>query len=75
MRKPEIKTADLIAEALYQAEPPELLGDVGDDSAFATETHPEGLRYGETPHPPGSVQHSPVIAEKPQAKEGDISIG
>jgi hypothetical protein len=47
----------------------------GDDSAFATETHPEGLRYGETPHPPGSVQHSPVIAEKPQAKEGDISIG
>jgi hypothetical protein len=29
MRKPEIKTADLIAEALYQAEPPELLGDVG----------------------------------------------
>jgi len=75
MRKPEIKTADLIAEALYQADPPALPGDVGDDSAFATETHPEGLRYGETPHPPGSVQHNPALAEKPAAKEGDISIG
>ena len=43
MRKPEIKVADLIAEALYQPDPPVLLGDVGDDSVFATETHPEGL--------------------------------
>ncbi|MDP5239181.1 hypothetical protein Q9Q94_06555 [Uliginosibacterium sp. 31-16] len=74
MRKPEIKVADLIAEALYQPEPPALPGDVGDDSVFATETHPEGLRYGEQPHPPGTVQHGAIL-KKSGSGNGDISIG
>ncbi len=74
MRKPEIKVADLIAEALYQPDPPVLLGDVGDDSVFATESHPEGLRYGEQAHPPGSVQHGAIL-KKPESEHGDISIG
>lgn len=74
MLTPDVKNEDPIEEARFQPEPPVLLGDVGDDSAFATETHPEGLRYGETPHPPGSVEHGSASKTR-HPVNGDLSIG
>ena len=75
MSKPDEKNEDLIEDAVFQPEPPALLGDVGEDDAFATETHPEGLRYGEKPHPPGSVEHGESVEGPPPPVNGEISIG
>lgn len=73
MRKPD-ESEDLIAKARFSSEPPILFGDVGQDDAFATESNPEGLRYGEKPHPPGSVEHGNGAANAPLSR-GLISIG
>ena len=59
-----------------RAERGPVIGDFGQDDAFATESHPEGLRYGERPHEPGSEYHGPKGgAEKTPHKDGDNSIG
>ncbi len=39
------------------SERPPVAGDRGQDDAFATESNPEGLRYGEKPHKPGELPH------------------
>lgn len=75
MNKPDDKHEDLIEEARFATVPPALLGDVGQDDAFATESHPEGLRYGEKKHPPGSVEHGAAPVKPPVKDHGDISIG
>jgi hypothetical protein len=75
MNKADDKIEDLINGARFSSEPPVLLGDVGEDDAFATESHPEGLRYGERPHPPGSVEHGDGLPKPPPAEHGEISIG
>jgi len=48
---------DVLEEARFADERPELIADFGQDDCFATETHPEGLRYGERKHPPGTEFH------------------
>ncbi|MDQ7988520.1 MAG: hypothetical protein REI09_02695 [Candidatus Dactylopiibacterium sp.] len=57
---------------------PEILGDFGQDDAFSTESHPEGLRYDEgPPGAPGSLPHPPR-PPRPEADKDDppdISIG
>jgi hypothetical protein len=58
----------------FQPEPPAVIGDVGQDDAFATESHPEGLRYGEKPHAPGSEPHGKK-KEEGDHQEAPISIG
>ena len=76
MRKLETASAAPVADTLNPPEPPLILGD---DSAFATESEPEGLRYGEQPHPPGSVYHGSVKPDPatpdPAPPHGEISIG
>jgi hypothetical protein len=64
---------DLIGVARYHAWRPPLICDFGQDSVFATETHPEGLRYGETPHAPGTEPHHAPNPHQPEP--GVISIG
>lgn len=53
---------------------PQLFGDMGQDDVFATESNPEGLRYGEGPHAPGCLAH-PVRALVEPPPHGEISIG
>jgi hypothetical protein len=53
---------------------PQVIGDFGQDDAFATESNPEGLRYGEAPHAPGCLPHPPKTAVLPP-EHGEISIG
>lgn len=53
---------------------PQVIGNVGQDDAFATESQPEGLRYGEGPHAPGCLAHPPLLKSE-EAPQGDISIG
>ncbi len=53
---------------------PQVIGDFGQDDAFATESNPEGLRYGEAPHAPGSLAH-PTRKTAPPPEHGEISIG
>lgn len=55
-------------------QPPQLIGDLGQDDVFATESNPEGLRYGEAPHAPGCLAH-PVPPLVPPPEHGEISIG
>jgi len=60
----------------FQTERPTTFGDIGQDDAFATESHPEGLRYGERPRPPGSEHHGEGDSpDKPHPKEPIISVG
>ncbi|MCL2658149.1 MAG: hypothetical protein FWD62_12200 [Betaproteobacteria bacterium] len=67
---------DLIGTARFYAERPPLVCDFGQDSVYATETHPEGLRYGETPHAPGTEpHHAPDPNEAAHNEPGVISIG
>ncbi|GAA5176524.1 hypothetical protein GCM10025771_11480 [Niveibacterium umoris] len=65
---------DPIGQARFNTKRPTLIGDVGFDAAYATESHPEGLRYGETPRAPGVEPHRP---EADSSAEGPavISIG
>ncbi|MEN3110622.1 hypothetical protein ACFONG_02075 [Uliginosibacterium paludis] len=56
------------------AERPPVFGDFGQDDAFATESHPEGLRYAEAAHPPGCLGH-PLTDSAPLPPQGEISIG
>lgn len=65
---------DLIEQARFSSERPTLIGDSGFDAAFATESHPEGLRYGEKPRAPGVEPHRPE-AEGQADDHGVISIG
>jgi hypothetical protein len=53
---------------------PQMIGDVGQDDAYATESNPEGLRYGEGPHAPGCLAH-PAARPRSDPPNGDISIG
>lgn len=54
-------------------ERPAVTGDKGQDDAYATESNPEGLRYGEKPHKPGELPHPP--AEHDRRHEPPISVG
>ncbi len=65
---------DPIGEARFHTERPPLIGDFGQDSAFATERHPEGLRYGEKPRAPGVEPHR-TPSDMPHRDPGAISIG
>ena len=65
---------DPIERARFQAERPTLIGDVGFDAAYATESHPEGLRYGEQPRAPGLEPHRTAPAPACDA-HGVISVG
>lgn len=63
-------------DARYQDEEPEVIGDFGQDDAFSTESHPEGLRYGEKKRPPGEEYHG--SHEAPPDKDDDnapLSVG
>lgn len=62
-------------DARFRPEPPTLVGDFGQDDAFATESHPEGLRYGEQPHAPGAEHHGKNQPVPPDHEEAVISIG
>ena len=66
---------DPIGEARMHDERPVMVGDFGQDSVFATESHPEGLRYGDkTPRAPGVEPHL-VSDDTPHHEPGAISIG
>ncbi|MDB5815312.1 MAG: hypothetical protein JWN23_2429 [Rhodocyclales bacterium] len=54
-------------------ERPPVAGDRGQDDAFATESNPEGLRYGEKPHKPGELPH-PAGHHTPH-EQPPISVG
>lgn len=60
-------------------EVPPVIGDFGQDDAFATESHPEGLLDGERPHAPGALPHPELEPGKADDKapppHGEISIG
>lgn len=74
-REQDVST-DNAEEPRFRPEPPALVGDFGQDDAFATESNPEGLRYGEQPHAPGAEHHGPkVVPEHPDHDEAVISIG
>lgn len=51
-------------------------GDMGQDDAFATESNPEGLRYGEKPHKPGELpprpSHQNDDCDEPRISVGDV---
>lgn len=65
---------EVIMASLSTLQPPQLIGDLGQDDVFATESNPEGLRYGEAPHAPGCLPHpQPAVAVPPE--HGEISIG
>jgi hypothetical protein len=65
---------DPIGDARFSTERPILVGDSGADAAFATESHPEGLRYGEKPRAPGlEPRRAPLPDAAPP--HGEISIG
>ena len=67
---------DPIGEARFSTERPTLVGDSGADAAFATESHPEGLRYGEKPRAPGVEPHRSNADEAPDEDDhGVISVG
>lgn len=66
---------DPIGEARFAAERPKLFGDMGFDAAYATESHPEGLRYGEQPRAPGLEPHRAGPAPTPEERHGVISLG
>ena len=53
---------------------PPTAGDKGQDDAYATESNPEGLRYGEGPHKPGELPHVPRD-EHGKRHEPPISVG
>ncbi|MDB5801119.1 MAG: hypothetical protein JWL63_2058 [Rhodocyclales bacterium] len=53
---------------------PPVAGDRGQDDAFATESQPEGLRYGEKPHKPGELPH-PARQDHDTRHEPPISVG
>ncbi|QSI77405.1 hypothetical protein [Niveibacterium microcysteis] len=67
---------DPIGDARFSSERPTLFGDVGFDAAYATESHPEGLRYGEKPRAPGVEPHR-AKADPAQDADGHgvISVG
>lgn len=59
-------------EAANDAERPTVIGDFGQDDAFATESNPDGLRYGEKRHKPGELGIQPPADEE---DEPPISVG
>ncbi len=66
---------DPIGEASQHEERPQIVGDFGQDSVFATESHPEGLRYGRRkPLAPGEEPHGESEGT-PHHDPGAISIG
>ncbi|MCX9157562.1 hypothetical protein OPU71_15645 [Niveibacterium sp. 24ML] len=67
---------DPIGEARFARDRPKLFGDMGFDAAYATESHPEGLRYGEQARAPGLEPHrSPPTKAAGERIQGVISIG
>jgi hypothetical protein len=52
---------------------PIVTGDRGQDDAYATESNPEGLRYGEKPHKPGALPPRTKSQDTPH--EPTISVG
>jgi hypothetical protein len=54
-------------------ERPVVTGDRGQDDAYATESNPEGLRYGEKPHKPGELPRT--TGEHGTHPEPPISVG
>jgi hypothetical protein len=46
----------------------------GQDDAYATESNPEGLRYGEKPHKPGELPH-PSGEHNKHHDEPPLSVG
>jgi len=46
----------------------------GQDDAYATESNPEGLRYGEKPHKPGALPPRPA-SEHGERHDPPISVG
>lgn len=64
-------------DSRYEAEAPQVIGDFGQDDAFSTESHPEGLRYGEKRRPPGVEYHGTlgIDKDKPQDETPPISVG
>lgn len=53
---------------------PRLGPDRGQDDVYATESDPEGLRYGEKAPRPGELPHAPVREEAGQDHEPIISV-
>lgn len=73
MKKKDVKKKVGQAQKVAATSLP-VFGDFGEDDAFATESHPEGLRYDEGPHAPGSLAH-PATEKDERPPHGDISIG
>lgn len=63
-------------DSRYAAEAPQVIGDFGQDDAFSTESHPEGLRYGERRRPPGVEFYGSLGIPADQPEKGPtISVG
>ncbi|MDQ8020546.1 MAG: hypothetical protein REI94_01805 [Moraxellaceae bacterium] len=63
---------DTAPDAASATERPTVIGDFGQDDAFATESNPDGLRYGEKRHKPGELGIKPPADEE---DEPPISVG
>lgn len=74
--KPGIAPAPAETDPRFREERPDLIGDFGQDDAFSTESHPEGLRYGERPHPPGIEHHGTLgITPPKEPPAAPLSVG